>query len=495
MQAWVEKELESVDFGDERLDARFRLMMDDLSQKPSASVPTACGGWAETAAAYRFFDNERVDSEGVLQPHREATLNRIGEEAVVLLVQDTTELDVTRPQQQMKDAGPLNDESRWGFYDHPLVAFTPERIPLGVVHAEIWARDVEEFRAHQEEKARDRWAKDKRKKHRTIEEKESLRWLEGYRRGCEVAHRFPKTQIVVIADSEADIYECFAAADRQDGQKKAEWITRACQDRSLTKSVPQGYPRLREKVASTRVLGTMELEVRARPPHEAKKGEKRNQPRTARTAIMTIQATQVKLRGPQRPGGRPADVTVNAILVRETNPPRGEEPIEWLLLTSLPISSFKQVRRVIEYYCCRWQIEIYFRVLKSGCRVEDRQFEDAARYLPCLAMYMVIAWRVMYVMMLGRECPEMSCAEVFSEAEWKSVYVVVCRESAPETPPTLQEMIYLIARLGGHLGRTQDGPPGPKAMWIGMQRMTDLATAWCAFGPAAAASRRRKRRV
>ncbi len=365
---------------------------------------------------------------------------------------------------------------------------------MGIVHAEIWARDLEEFRANQQGKTQDPRAKDKRKKARTIEEKESLRWLEGYRQGCEVADRCHQTMIVVIADSEADIYECFAEASPKDGKKKAEWITRACQDRSLSDRVPQGYRRLREKVASTRVLGTMEVEVRARPPKEAKDGQ-RNQPRTTRTATMTIQATRVKLRGPQRPGGRPADVEVNAVLVREKNPPRGEEPVEWLLLTSLPITTFKKVCRVIEYYCCRWQIEIYFRVLKRGCKVEDRQFEDADRYLPCLSLYMVIAWRVMYVMMLGRECPEMSCAEVFSEAEWKSVYVVVREEAVPDEPPTLQEMIYMIGSLGGHLGRTQDGPPGPKAMWIGMQRMTDLALAWCAFGPAASPDRRRKRCV
>lgn len=494
MQAWVEKELESADFGDERLDARFRLVMDDLSEKASASIPMACGGWAETSAAYRFFDNGRVESKKVLQPHQEATLKRIQEQPVVLLVQDTTEVDVTRPQQQMKDAGPLNDESRWGFYDHPLLAFTPERIPLGVVRAKIWARDLEEFQANQQAKMQDPLAKHKRKKNRTIEQKESLRWLEGYRWGCEITDQCPQTTVVVISDSEADVYECFAEAGPKDGKKRAEWITRACQDRSLSGGIPRGYQRLREKVASTRILGTMEVEVRARPAQAAKDG-KRNQPRTARIASMTIQATRVTLRGPQRPGGRLPDVAVNAILVREQNPPHGEEPIEWLLLTSLPITSFKKVCRVIEYYCCRWQIEIYFRILKSGCKVEDRQFEDAARYQPCLAMYMVIAWRVMYVLMLGRECPNMSCAEVFSEAEWKSVYVVVCEESAPEKPPTLQEMIYLIGRLGGHLGRTQDGPPGPKAMWIGMQRMTDLATAWRAFGPEAAAKRRRKKCV
>jgi hypothetical protein len=494
VQAWVEEELESAGFGDKRLDARFRILMDDLSEKPSASIPTACDGWTETCAAYRFFDNRRVDARKVLEPHREATLKRIAEHRVVLVIQDTTELDLTRPQERMKGAGPLNDESRWGFYAHPLLAVTPERIPLGVVKAKVWARDLEKFRAAQRAKAQDRHAKDKRKKKLPVEEKESHRWVEGYRAGCELAEQVPETTIVVISDSEADMYECFLEASPKDEKKKAEWITRACQDRNLSEQDSQGYAHLRQKVASTRVLGTMEVEVRERPATEAKDG-KRNQPRSARTASMTIQATRVTLRAPQRPGGRPANVAVNVILVREQHPPAGEEPVEWLLLTSLPITHFKKVCRVIEYYCCRWQIEIYFRVLKSGCKVEERQFEDAKQYLPCLASYMVIAWRVMYVMMLGRECPDMSCAKVFSEAEWKSVFVVVRKASPPETPPTLQEMIDLIGRLGGHLGRAHDGPPGPKAMWIGMQRMADLALAWRAFGPAATGRRGRKKCV
>ena len=492
MQAWVEQELGSATFGDKRLNARYQIVMDKLSQKPSASIPTACPGWKEANAAYRFFGNRRVQAEKILQPHREATLKRIAEHPVVLLIQDTTEIEVTRPKERMKGAGPLNEESRWGFYDHPLFAITPERLPLGVVHAEIWARDLEEFHKNQEEKTQDPRAKAKKNRERTIDEKESRRWLEGYRHGCQVAAQVPETTTVVISDSEGDVYECFAEAGREDHQKKAEWIVRACQDRQLVGEESQaGYGKLRAQVASTRVLGTLDVEVREQTPKNPSP-RKRNQPRTARLATMTIQATRVTLRGPQRPGGRAPDVKVNVVFVCETNPPAGEEPVEWLLLTSLPINTRKKVRRVIEYYCCRWQIEIYFRVLKSGCKVEDRQFEDAAHYLPCLALYMVIAWRVMYVMMLGRTCPEMSCAEVLSEAEWKAVYTVVRREPAPATPPSLEEMVYLIARLGGHLGRTHDGPPGPKTMWIGMQRMMDLAAAWEAFGPPSELQRKRK---
>ena len=234
MQAWVQEELGSANLGDRRLDARFRIVMDDLSQKPSVSIPTACGGWTETCAAYRFFENERVTASGIFEPHREGTLKRLAEQDVVLLVQDTTELDLTRPVERMEGAGPLNDECRWGFYAHPLLALTPERIPLGVVHAEIWARDLEEFLASRRDKAQDPRSKDKRNKALPIEAKESHRWLEGYQLGCEVAGQFPNTTTVVISDSEADIYECFLEAMPEAGKKKAEWITRACQDRNLS---------------------------------------------------------------------------------------------------------------------------------------------------------------------------------------------------------------------------------------------------------------------
>jgi hypothetical protein len=235
-------------------------------------------------------------------------------------------------------------------------------------------------------------------------------------------------------------------------------------------------------VSKTKILHTCQVEVCKNRP-QSHDDRKRRQARSGRTATVTIQAKRVKLKAPWRPDACLPDVEVNAILVREIDAPEGEEPIEWLLLTSLPIDKLKKIQRVIAYYACRWQIEIYFRVLKSGCKVEDRQFESADRYLPCLALYMVIAWRIMHLMMLGRTCAEMSCEDLLSEAEWKAVYTIVCREPPPEMPPTLQEMIGLIGRLGGHMGRKHDGPPGPKAMWIGMQRMMDLALAWEAFGP------------
>ena len=218
MQAWIEAETKGADFGDERLNRRYELLLDRLSDKPTLSIPAACRGLAETTAAYRFFGSDRTDAAKVLQPHHDATVERVRACDVVIVAQDTTEVELDRAHERV--GGPLNDEARWGLYVHPLLALTPERVPLGVVAAKIWSRDPEEFAQSQEEKRRARKAK-------PIEEKESGRWLEGYQNACALAVAAPATTIVAVSDSEGDIYECLQAG--VDGA--AEFVVRGCQDR------------------------------------------------------------------------------------------------------------------------------------------------------------------------------------------------------------------------------------------------------------------------
>jgi hypothetical protein len=126
---------------------------------------------------------------------------------------------------------------------------------------------------------------------------------------------------------------------------------------------------------------------------------------------------------------------------------------------------------------------VFFRTLKTGCRVEHLQLHSVARLRRCLMMYKIIAWRVLYVTMLGREAPDLPCDVVFSEEEWKSAWTICAKESPPRKAPPLKTFLPLIARLGGYKGRKGDGPPGPKAMWIAIRRITDFALAWLAFGP------------
>ena len=467
MQAWIEAETKGADFGDERLNRRYELLLDRLSDKPTLSIPAACRGLAETNAAYRFFDNEKTDAAKVLQPHHDATVERIRAHEVVIVAQDTTEIELVRKQERV--GGPLNDESRWGLYVHPLLAMTPERVPLGVVTAKIWSRDPEEFAKSQKEKRRVRKAK-------PIEEKESVRWLEGYQSACALAVETPDTTIVAVSDSEGDIYECLQAGT--DGE--ADYLVRGCQDRAL---IEAEHPLLLQTLACKAALGSMKIRVSKREASTGDETRKRKQPRDRRIARVTLRAAKVLLRGPARPGEKLPDIYVHAILVKEEHPPTGEEPIEWLLLTSLPIETFAEVTTVLDYYCCRWEIEIYFRTLKSGCTIEELQLEQQDRFEVCLALYLIVAWRVLYVLMLGRECPKMRCDAVLSEAEWKSVYVIVTNEDAPAKPPLLNDMLKMIAELGGYLNRKNDGPPGPQTTWIGLQRMRDFAIAWSAFGP------------
>lgn len=461
MQSWIEEELRTVDLPDKRLNGRFRLLLERLSSKPTLSIPAACKGWTETQGAYRFFSNQRVTHGQVLQPHYDATLERIRQQPVVLIPQDTTELELTRAQEKI--GGPLGDEQHWGLHDHVALAITPERLVLGVVHSFPWARDPEDF--HKRKEAR----------HKPIEEKESYRWLEGYRRACAIAAECPQTQIVCLSDSEGDIYECFAAAANSEGPK-AEWIVRACQDRALT---DETAGKLTETVAACPILGTLQIAVSGRPA-QSHDGSKRRQARSARTATATVQACRVTLQPPWRPGQKLPDLEVNAVLVREVDPPAGEPPIEWLLLTSLPVETFAQACSVIHYYTCRWEIEVFFRVLKSGCTVEDLQLETLERFTTCLAVYLIVAWRVLFVMHLGRECPEIPCDAVFTEEEWSAVYQIVKRMPATSMP-SLGEMVVMIAELGGYLNRKHDGPPGPQTIWIGLQRARDFALAWSVF--------------
>ena len=476
---WVLDEMKTADLKDRRLNKRLAEVLSQLGRHPTASIPAACGGHAEMTAAYRLFDNERATFEAILQPHIDATRQRIASQPVVLLVQDTSEIDVTRPQRQVAGAGPLDGGTRLGMFLHPLQGFTPDGTPLGTVHAQAWVRDEAAARCASFSRGQ--------RAAMPIEEKESYRWVDALRRARQEASRCPSTQLVCLADSEADIYEFLAEATCE--PHRVDWIVRACQNRALQRENGQETAEryLREQVLAQPVLFTHTIEVRGRTAKVNCETRGRRQPRQSRQAQMEVRAARVTLRPPWRADRKLPVVTVNAVLVREVNPPENDEPVEWLLLTSLPVDEIEPVRQVIQYYSVRWMIEVLFRVLKSGCRVETRRFEHIDRLLPCLAVYLIVAWRTLYVCRLGRGCPDISCEAVFEPAEWKSVWKVVHGTAPPLAPPPLGDMVRLVAQLGGYVNRKRRDPPGPQTIWIGMQRMHDFALCWKLFGPDARA--------
>jgi hypothetical protein len=442
---WVVSETSSADLGDKRLNRRLETVLRRLAAQPDKSIPTASRGWGETQAAYRFFDNEKVTPEKVLAPHQEATRQRMRPHPVVLCVEDTSELDFTS-KPETEGLGPLSYESTRGIYIHPMLAVTPEGLCLGVLEFWRWVRD-----------ASDHGGKDRQNRlSRPLEQKESLRWVEGYKKVCALQEEAKETRLVYLADRDSDLFELFEAA----ASGSAAWLIRAAQDRAV-----QEGGLLWERVGQSPCLGQIEFNL---APARGRK---------ARRVLQSLRAMRVQLRPPYRPDKKLAPVEVTAILAEEQAPPAGEDPIQWLLLSSLPVENFAEAHEKIQWYLCRWQIEVYFHILKNGCKVEELQLQSRERIEVALALYLIVAWRVLYLTRLGRTVPDLCCEVAFSPQEWQAAYLVSKRQRPPAEPPRLQEILTLVAGLGGYLARKGDGPPGPKTIWIGLQRVRDFVFA------------------
>lgn len=473
---WIDHELQTANLDDKRLNRRFAEVLQALSQHPNVSIPTACGGYAETMAAYRFFGNEKTTLEAILQPHRDATKKRLADQNVVLCIQDTTELDLTRPQQQIRGLGPIGTGTiRRGVYLHLLTAFTPDGTPLGTLWNKLIIREDET----PEEKA----IKKKNRAKTPIEEKESYRWLEGYRQTTQAAKDESHTYIC-IGDSESDIFELFV----EPRVTNSHLLVRACHERKTTATDEAGeVTRIRTAAYAAQMIATKTLHVRARPAAVPQAQGKRDRARSAREAFLEIRKVSLRIQPPDLLQQKYDSVEVNVVLVSESSPPLGETPIEWILLTTLPIDTLEDALRVIEYYECRWMIEIFFKTLKSGCKVESLQFEETSRLEPCLGVYLIVAWRVLFICRLGRSHPEWSCEILFDESEWKSTFrIMYPKKRLPPKPPNLDFMLRLIGELGGWVATPGKAEmPGPQTTWIGLQRMHDFARAWNTFGPGA----------
>jgi hypothetical protein len=280
--------------------------------------------------------------------------------------------------------------------------------------------------------------------------------VEGYRRVCDLQTVVPQTRLVFTADRDADLFELF-----EEGQTgEAAWLIRGNQDRKLADG-----RHLWEAARKAEGVGTLEFALPAGPD------------RPARHVVQTLRTARLKLKPPYRPDRKLPALEVTAILAQEEAPPVGVEPIEWLLLTNLLVANGQEAAEKVDWYLCRWQIEVYFRILKSGCKVEQLQLQSRDRLEVALAFYMIIAWRVLYLVVLGRTVPELSCEAVFAPAEWRAVCLVTQKKKPPRQPPKLGDFLAMLAGLGGYLGRKGDGPPGPKAIWIGLQRTRDFVIA------------------
>jgi hypothetical protein len=287
--------------------------VEDWSGRPTASIPLASGGWSETKAAYRLLDNPALDWREMLEVHTHRTGERMQGQAVVLCIQDTTELDFTS-QPGIAGLGRLSYEAQHGLYVHPTLAVTPEGVALGVIDAWIWARGPKDV----------------------PQVKESTRWVEGYEIVADLAAQVPDTRLVYVADREGDLRALMDAAARRG--TPADWLVRAKHNRNTV-----GGDKLWDRLARSQPLGEVEFLLSATAE------------RAARAVRQTLYCEQVTLPALK---GAPT-VTVTALLAREEHPPAGEKAIEWRLLTNRGAETLEHVVELIEWYRRRWLVEIF----------------------------------------------------------------------------------------------------------------------------------------
>jgi len=450
-EQWAALEFAEVELHDARLNRRCQELAGALGQQPTAFINEACEDWAATKAAYRFFGNtKKVTPAGLSAPHQQRTVERMSQHPLVLAVQDTTFFNYTpHPQTEgLGEIGNKNQQQR-GFGLHSTLVVTPAGLPLGTLTQQFFTRPIGEP-AHTPAELR----------RLPIEQKESYRWLEAFEQTLALSPA--GVEVVTVCDREADLYEMFVLAE----EKHAGLVIRASADRVLAE---KEVGKLWAKVEQQPLAGHVTLQITP------------NQQRPARQATVSVRFTQVNLRPPWRPNQKKLPpVTLTAILVREDNPPADvDEPIEWLLLTNTSVQNFDDALRVIGWYGCRWQIEVYHKILKSGCTVEDCRLQKAERLQNYIALMSVVAWRLHWLTYINRTDPDLPCTVILTATEWQVLYRRIHHTaSLPSTPPTVRQAVRWIAQLGGFLGRNRDGEPGITVIWRGWQRLQDMADTW-----------------
>jgi len=429
--AWAAEEFGTVDLGDKRLNNRLIKLAEQLAAKPTASIPGACGGWGDTAAAYRMLDSERVDWREIIEAHGRCAEQRMSGLPVVLCLHDTTELDFNG--QAIQGLGPLSYEAQRGMYLHPTYAVSTDREPLGVLDAWMWAREPKDASGQRGGLC------------------ESTRWIESYERLAERAAEVPQTRLVQVGDRESDM---LALMQRAQGLGwPVDLLVRSQHNRRLPNAAL-----LWDEVQASQPLGEIGFTLGARAGRRAR--AVRQELRMQRVVVAHDAA------GP---------IEMTCLVASEVGAPAGDKPVCWRLLTNRHATTLEQARELIEWYRARWEIEMFFQVLKTGCRVEALQLASLPKIERALTLFMVVSWRIARLMRLGRTCPDLPASLMFDPDEIRAAYVLT-KKPPPPTPPSLNEVVRRVAMLGGFLARKGDGEPGVKTLWLGLQRVTDFAS-------------------
>lgn len=454
LDSWAEDEFGDANLGDQRLNRRLVELARTFARRPASSLPQAAQDPALLKAAYRFFDHDDADftPDDILASHVVATYDRLSTVPLALALSDTTFLDWSS-HPATTGLGPLETAQMRGLVLHSTLIVTPERLPLGVLQLHTWARDPDRFGTNPPQYGR------------SAEDKESYKWITSLA-AVNLAHAaVPDTMLVLVADAEADCYDLLAA-ERRPG---VEVLVRAHHDRVVAD--PAGHLWAAMQHASN--AGTAEIHLAAQPAQSARYGRPGRPAQPARRARVQVRYAQHTVKAPRlRPAVDRPNLAVGVVWVVEIGAPDGVKAVEWMLISTLPVTHAEVAMERVTWYSCRWGIEVWHKTLKSGCQIEARQLETAGRLQRCLALFAVIAWRIVYTTMLGRVAPAVPCTAILDTDEWEALYVCIHRTAiVPARPPSVQQAIRWLAQLGGFVGRKGDGPPGITVLWRGFHEL------------------------
>jgi hypothetical protein len=453
---WIDSELARCEFKDERHGKRLRKLLEQLSEQIGGTIPWACQDWANTKAAYRFISNPRVSEEEILAGHFQATRERLaGNEMRILMLHDTTEftfhrndfapIGIVNKSFMRKDKkGRPRHYTVCGILMHSSLAVTTAGLPLGLAAIKFWTRH--EFKGSNALKKKINPTRV------PIEQKESYRWLENVKQATGLFE--DPRRCVHIGDRESDIYELFCTAQ----SAGTHFLFRTCVDRLAG----DGRHTIANEMEEVPVQGLHRIQVRN------KKGD-------LSEAVLKIRYRRIRVLPPIGKQKQYPELDLTVLYAQEQKAPRGRDPIDWKLITNLPVRSRKEAVEKLEWYALRWKIETFHKILKSGCKAEESGLRTAERLANWIAVLCILGWRVFWMTMINRTAPEVSPTVAFTELElWLLDELVENKVNQTHPRKSLTAYLTKLARLGGYLARAHDPPPGNKVMWRGLSRLTDI---------------------
>lgn len=447
----VSSEFDKLNLGDKRLTARAAMLASAISENPETSINAACGSFSASKAAYRFFENERISSEQLLQQHVSNTCERITSTASpILVIQDTTDLIYTKhPSTEGLGSICQNNgfkEGVKGIRLHSSLAVTTAGVPLGILKQTFFTyEEVREARGQKEKN--DNFINKKF----SIDKKVSYRWLDHYRSTNEM---LPNLEVVHVADREGDIYEFLQILIGT----PTKFVIRSSMNRRTHEGPKsQDYESIDQKLSIASRIG----QIKVKKDNEE--------------IACDVKSVNILFKPPQRQKtAQYFSLSPLAINVVEVKGKSGKTEIHWKLLTNLSCLNMADVMAVIEIYKTRWCIESFHRILKSGFGIEKARLNQRSKIEKLATMLSIISWHIFWLYTLSRECPNLSIKKIF-DSETIRVLLLSAKKLEPKYRRcrTIKDGVLIIARLGGYLGRKSDGPPGMITIWRGWRTLQE----------------------